>query len=70
MDAAHLQDSQVKTARTSARRRTPARAAFCRILAQVKSARILVSLRLYPAELETEAGDPHPGSLRRDIRRA
>jgi tetratricopeptide (TPR) repeat protein len=67
MDAAHLQDSQVENSTSLRKTADPRAGRFLRKLAQVKSSRILVSSRLYPAELETEAGDPIPGSLRHNI---
>jgi tetratricopeptide (TPR) repeat protein len=36
---------------------------FLRRLARVRASRILVSTRLYPADLQTVAGEPWPGSL-------
>lgn len=42
---------------------------FLRKLTAVRSSRILVSTRLYPADLENKVnGDPLPGCLRRDLR--
>lgn len=41
---------------------------FLRKLARVQSARVLVSTRLYPANLQTVTGEPLPGSLAQFIR--
>jgi tetratricopeptide (TPR) repeat protein len=41
----------------------PRAGSFLRKLTQVRAARILVSSRLYPAELQTMTGDPLPGCL-------
>src|SRR5439155_24438975 len=67
MDAARLDDSEVgkeKNVRMSA---DPRASIFLKKLVQVKQSRILVSSRLYPAELETIGGDPVPGSFRVNI---
>ncbi|HYH87178.1 MAG TPA: DUF4062 domain-containing protein [Pyrinomonadaceae bacterium] len=68
MDAARLEDSQVGNQRSLRKTADPREGRFLKKLAQVKSSRILVSTRLYPAELETEGGDPIPGSFRRDLK--
>ena len=67
MDAAHLADSQVDNKRNLRKAADPRAGRFLKKLAQVKSSRILVSSRLYPADLETDGGDPIPGTFRRDI---
>ena len=67
MDAARLKDSQVSNQRNLRKHADPRVGRFLKKLAQVKNSRILVSTRLYPAELETEGGDPMPGSFRLDI---
>jgi tetratricopeptide (TPR) repeat protein len=66
-DPACLDDSQLKQEKD---RKTadPRVGRFLRKLTQVEQSRILVSSRLYPNELETEGGDPLPGSFRRDLR--
>jgi len=67
MDASRLDDSEVgkeKGLRKTADRRV---GSFLKKLAQVKNSRTLVSSRLYPAELETDGGDPIPGAFKRDI---
>ncbi len=43
----------------------PRTGGFLRKLASVRSSRILVSTRLYPADLQTGTGEPIPGSLSR-----
>ncbi|MDT5121051.1 MAG: hypothetical protein QOC96_533 [Acidobacteriota bacterium] len=67
MDAARLEDSQVGNQRNLRKTADPRVGRFLKKLAQVKKSRILVSTRLYPAELETEAEDPIPGSFRHDL---
>jgi tetratricopeptide (TPR) repeat protein len=67
MDAARLEDSQVGNQRNLRKTADPRAGRFLKKLAQVKGSRILVSTRLYPAELETEGEDPIPGSFRRDL---
>jgi tetratricopeptide (TPR) repeat protein len=61
MDAARLDDSQVGNQKNLRKTADPRAGRFLKKLAQVKHSRILVSTRLYPAELETEAEDPIPG---------
>jgi tetratricopeptide (TPR) repeat protein len=69
MDAARLSDDDLdqRTAnavgvRHQLRKATDPRAgAFLRRLAQVRASRVLVSSRLYPADLQTAAGQPLPG---------
>jgi tetratricopeptide (TPR) repeat protein len=67
MDAARLEDSQVGSQRNLRKTADPRAGRFLKRLAQVRNSRILVSTRLYPADLETEGGDPTPGSFRLDI---
>lgn len=67
MDAARLDDSQVGVERTLRKTIDPRVGRFLRKLAQTKNSRILISTRLYPVELETDGGDPIPGSARSDI---
>jgi tetratricopeptide (TPR) repeat protein len=67
MDAARLEDSQVGNQRNLRKTADPRVGRFLKKLAQVKNSRILVSTRLYPTELETEAEDPIPGCFRRDL---
>jgi tetratricopeptide (TPR) repeat protein len=67
MDAAHLADSQVENKRNLRKTADPRAGRFLKKLAQVKNSRILVSSRLYPADLETDGGDPLPGTFRCDI---
>jgi tetratricopeptide (TPR) repeat protein len=68
MDAARLEDGQVGNQRNLRKTADPRAGRFLKKLAQVTNSRILVSTRLYPAELETEGGDPIPGTFRRDIK--
>ncbi|MBC7910172.1 MAG: hypothetical protein H7Y30_06710, partial [Pyrinomonadaceae bacterium] len=67
MDAARLEDSQVGNQKNLRKTSDPRAGRFFKKLAQVRNSRILVSTRLYPAELETEAEDPIPGCFRRDL---
>lgn len=67
MDAARLEDSQVGSQKNLRKTADPRAGRFLKRLAQVRGSRILVSTRLYPADLETEGGDPTPGSFRLDI---
>jgi tetratricopeptide (TPR) repeat protein len=67
MDAARLEDSQVDNQSNLRRTADPRVGRFLKKLTQVKNSRILVSTRLYPAELETEGEDPIPGSFRHDL---
>jgi tetratricopeptide (TPR) repeat protein len=64
MDAARLDDSNLGTEK-NLRKTSDLRAGnFLKKLAQLRQCRVVVSSRLYPAELETSAGDPIPGSFR------
>jgi tetratricopeptide (TPR) repeat protein len=67
MDAARLDDSQIGNQRSLRKTADPGTGRFLKKLAQVKSSRILVSTRLYPAELETEGEDPIPGSFKQKL---
>ncbi len=67
MDAARLNDGQVGSEKKLRKTSDPRVGSFLKKLAKVRNSRILVSSRLYPAELETETGDPIPGSFRHDI---
>jgi tetratricopeptide (TPR) repeat protein len=67
MDASHLDDSQVSKERNLRKTADPRVGSFLKKLAQMKNSRILVSSRLYPAELETDGGDPIPGSFKCNI---
>ncbi|HYP26250.1 MAG TPA: DUF4062 domain-containing protein [Blastocatellia bacterium] len=64
MDAARLEDSQVSNQRNLRKTADPRAGRFLKKLAQIKNSRILASTRLYPAELETEGGDPIPGCFK------
>jgi Fe-S-cluster formation regulator IscX/YfhJ len=69
MDAAQLADDDLDrrtgnalSGRHQLRKTTDPRAgAFLRRLAQVRASRVLVSTRLYPADLQTPTGQPLPG---------
>ena len=67
MDAARLEDNQVGSQKNLRKTADPRAGRFLKKLAQVKTSRMLVSTRLYPADLEIEGGDPVPGSFRRDL---
>ena len=67
MDASRLDDGQVGSEKKLRKTSDPRVGSFLKKLTQVKNSHILVSSRLYPAELETETGDPIPGSFRHDI---
>ena len=64
MDASRLDDSQVGKDRNLRRTADPQTGSFLKKVAQVRNSRLLVSSRLYPAELETDGGDPIPGSFK------
>lgn len=64
MDAGRLDDSEVGKEKSLRKTADPRVGRFLQKLAQVKQSRVLVSSRLYPAELETSGGDPTPGSFR------
>src|SRR6266446_4249122 len=57
MDASRLDDSEVGKEKNLRKTSDPRVGSFLKKLAQVRRSRILVSSRLYPAELETGAGD-------------
>ncbi len=67
MDAARLEDSQVGNQRNLRKTSDPREGRFLKKLAQIKNSRILISTRLYPAEFETEGGDPIPGTFRHKL---
>jgi tetratricopeptide (TPR) repeat protein len=67
MDAARREESQVSTQRNIRKTADPRAGRFLKKLAQVRNSRILISTRLYPAELEIEGGDPIPNSFRLNI---
>ena len=68
MDAARLEDSQVGDQRNLRKTADPRAGRFLKRLAQVRNSRILITTRLYPADLESEGGDPTPGSFCLDIK--
>src|SRR6202040_207183 len=67
MDASRLDDSQVGKEKNLRRTPDPRVGGFLRKLTQVRKSRIVVSSRLYPAELETDGGDAIPGSFKCNI---
>src|SRR5205807_10506887 len=67
MDASRLDDSEVGKDKNLRKTADPKVGGFLRKLAQVSKSRVLVSSRLYPAELETLGGDPIPGTFRLKI---
>jgi hypothetical protein len=67
MDAAHLSDDAVKPDRFLRKSADPRVGRFLQRLASARSSRILVSSRLFPAELETVTGNPIQGVFRRDL---
>ncbi|HEX8130686.1 MAG TPA: DUF4062 domain-containing protein [Pyrinomonadaceae bacterium] len=67
MDAARLGDSQVSNQRSLRKTADPRAGRFLKKLAQVETSRILISSRLYPAELETEGEEPMPDCFRHDL---
>src|ERR1039457_3157090 len=70
MDAARLSDEEAGHADSRLRKTAdPHAGAFLRKLSACRAARVLISTRLYPAELEDRyTGDPLPGCQRRELR--
>lgn len=66
-DASLIEDSTVSNQRNLRRTSDPRAGHFLKKLTQVKKTRIIVSSRLYPADLEKEDGEPLPGSFRHDL---
>jgi tetratricopeptide (TPR) repeat protein len=66
-DAALLDDSQVGGERNLRKTIDSRVGRFMRKLAQTKNSRILLSTRLYPAELETDGGEPISGNARYQV---
>jgi len=71
MDVAHVSDEKIEreiqeaSSRRSPRKTSDPRAGrFLQKLAQVRQSRVLVSSRLFPADLETSAEEPLPGCFR------
>jgi tetratricopeptide (TPR) repeat protein len=64
MDAARLQDNQIEDKKSLRKTIDPRIGRFLRELIQIQNSRILVSSRLYPAELEIDTGDIMRGSAR------
>jgi tetratricopeptide (TPR) repeat protein len=67
MDAAHLQDGDVENKKNLRKTADPRVGRFLKKLAQIKNSLILISTRLYPAELETVTGDPIPACFKYNI---
>lgn len=67
MDVSHLDDNEAAVQRSLRKTSDPRVGQFLRKLTQVKQSRILISTRLLPAELETDAGNPLPGVARHDL---
>jgi tetratricopeptide (TPR) repeat protein len=63
----HLDDSGVGKEKSLRKTVDPRVGSFLKELTQVKRSRVLVSSRLHPAELETDADDPVPGTFRLEI---
>ncbi len=68
IDSAHLTDDELDEHATNEEHRLrktadPRAGDFLRKLASVRSSRILISSRLFPAELDTPSGQPYPGSF-------
>jgi tetratricopeptide (TPR) repeat protein len=64
MDAAHMDDVNLDTVAAQHQLRKavdPRVGAFLRKLCHVQSTRVLVSTRLFPADLQTVTGEPRPG---------
>lgn len=68
MDASRLDDAQVSGQKNVRKTADPRAGQFLKKLAQVKNSRILISTRLFPAELETEGSDPLPNIFRLDLK--
>jgi tetratricopeptide (TPR) repeat protein len=70
LDASHLSDEEVGRADARPRKTAdPHAGAFLRKLSACRAARVLISTRLYPADLEDRfTGDPLPGCQRQDLR--
>src|ERR1017187_3641591 len=70
LDAARLSDDAVGGADARLRKTAdPHAGAFLRKLSACRAARVLISTRLYPAELEDRyTGDPLPGCAKRELR--
>src|SRR6185369_16346465 len=67
MDASRFEDSDVGKEKNLRKNADPRVGSFLKKLTQVARSRILVSSRLYPAELEIATGEPIPGTLRLKI---
>jgi tetratricopeptide (TPR) repeat protein len=67
IDASRLEDSEVDSHGNLRKTVDPRVGQFLKKLAQVEKSRILISTRLQPAELETDAGKPSPGVFRYNL---
>lgn len=67
LDAMRLKDQDINTYKSLRKSTDPRVGRFLKRLTQLKKSRVLVSSRLYPAELETKGGDPLPGSFKYSI---
>lgn len=61
MDAARQKEDEADEQKNKRKTIDPRVGSFLKKLVQNKNSRILISTRLFPAELETEGGDPLPG---------
>jgi tetratricopeptide (TPR) repeat protein len=66
-DASRLEDSEVESHGNLRKTTNPRVGQFLKKLAQIERSRILISTRLQPAELETDAGKPSPGVFRYNL---
>jgi tetratricopeptide (TPR) repeat protein len=66
-DAARLKDSDVDDQKNRRKTIDPRVGQFLKKLTSIKNSRILISTRLYPAELETDGGDAIPNVFRVDL---
>ncbi len=66
-DAAQVADDRVESERQARKCADPRAGQFLRRLLRMRGSCILVSTRLFPAELETDAGEPRPGCTRIDL---
>jgi tetratricopeptide (TPR) repeat protein len=67
MDAARLKDSDVDDQKNRRKTIDPRAGQFLKKLTSIKNSRILISTRLFPAELETDGGDAIPNVFRVDL---
>jgi tetratricopeptide (TPR) repeat protein len=72
MDAAHMPDSELRDPSPNVRRQLrrtsdPRVGAFLRRLSRCRASRVLISTRLYPADLENSVGKPLDSCFRLDL---